>query len=154
MIGKVKKWLGIEGVKLEIRIPEGQSLSGGQLTGTLHFQSLQEQTVTGVYLVLIERYSRGRGEEQLIDEYELGRLAINETFTVTPNEEVVKPFTLAFEPLRSDVDEWGDRNMVNKNLAKFARWVRKATSAYRVEGEAKVQGVALNPYAKTAVELS
>ena len=72
MIGKVKKWLGIEGVKLEINIPEGQSLGAGRINGTLHFQSLQEQTVTGVHLVLIERYSRGRGEERLIDEYELG----------------------------------------------------------------------------------
>ena len=64
------------------------------------------------------------------------------------------PFELPFQALRSDVDEWGERNVINKNLAKVARWVRKASSAYRVEGEAKVQGVALNPFAKTEVELN
>ncbi len=154
MIGKVKKWLGIEGVKLEVRVPDGQQLSDGRISGTLHFQSLQEQTVTGVQIVLIEKYSRGRGEERLIDEYELGRLRLNETFTVTPEEEIVKPFSLAFEPLRSAVDEWGDRNLVNRNLAKMARWVRQADSIYRIEAEAKVEGVALNPYAKKTIELS
>ncbi|MEZ4984615.1 MAG: hypothetical protein R2795_06220 [Saprospiraceae bacterium] len=40
--------------------------------------------MTGIRVVLIERYSRGRWEEQLIDEYELGTLSLDGTFEVTP----------------------------------------------------------------------
>ena len=154
MIGKVKKWLGIEGVKLVVDIPEGQALANESLHGTLHLQSMNPQTVTGIRVVLIERYSRGRGEERLVDEYELGRTELNETFEVEPDTVIEKSFRLTFEPLRSDVDNWGDRNVFNRQFAKAARWMRNAESQYRVEAEAKVKGVALNPFDKKVVELS
>ena len=154
MIGRVKQWLGIEGVKLELNIPEGQALANGSISGTIRFQSMNPQTVTDIRVVLIERYSRGRGEERLIDEYELGSLKIKDTFEVSPEAPVEKSFHLAFEPLESDVDRWGSRNPVNRQIAKAARWFRKAESQYRVEAEAKVQGVALNPFDKKIVDLS
>jgi len=153
MIKKVKQWLGIEGVKLELNIPQGQSLSNKFISGTAHFQSMHEQTVTAIRLVLIERYSRGRGEEQLIDEYELGSIEINETFTVKPEEEIIKPFQISFNLMESEVDQWGNKNIVNKQLAKAARWVRKAQSQYRVEAEAHVNGVALHPFDKKIIEI-
>lgn len=153
MIGKVKKWLGIEGVKLVVNIPEGQALANESLHGTLHLQSMNTQTVTGIRVVLIERYSRGRGEERLVDEYELGRTELNETFDVEPDTIVEKSFRLSFEPLRSEVDNWGDRNVFNRQFAKAARWMRSAESQYRVEAEAKVKGVALNPFDKKVVDL-
>ncbi len=153
MIKKVKQWLGIEGVKLELNIPEDQILANKLITGTVHFQSMHEQTVTGTRFVLIEKYSRGRGEDQLIDEYELGSTEINETFTVQPDEEVIKTFNIPFSLMESDVDQWGNKNILNQQLAKAARWVRKAQSQYRVEAEAKVKGVALNPFDKKIVTI-
>ncbi|MEM7298128.1 MAG: sporulation protein [Bacteroidota bacterium] len=153
MIGKVKQWLGIEGVKLELDIPEGQALANGSISGNIRLHSMNPQTVTGIRVVLIERYGRGRGEERLIDEYELGSMELKETFEVAPDSPVQKPFHLTFEALESDVDRWGNRNMLNRQFAKAARWVRKAQSQYRVEAEAKVKGVALNPFDKKTVEL-
>jgi hypothetical protein len=146
MIGKVKKWLGIEGVKLEILLPEEVELNGRPLEGQLSFTSMNPQTVTHIRLVLIERDSRGRGEDKLVDEYELGRLEIKDTFTVPPGEDVRRNFRLPYQLIRSEVDEWGTRNPVNAQLAKAARWMRRVKSTYRIEAEAKVQGVALNPF--------
>ncbi|MEZ4984614.1 MAG: hypothetical protein R2795_06215 [Saprospiraceae bacterium] len=34
MIGKVKHWLGIEGIKLDIQLPAGQPFDAGQLQGS------------------------------------------------------------------------------------------------------------------------
>jgi hypothetical protein len=153
MIGKVKQWLGIEGVKLELDIPEGQALANESLKGRIRLQSMHPQTVTGIRIVLIERYSRGRGEERLIDEYELGSMELADTFEVHPDTPVEKTFHLAFKPVESDVDRWGNRNFVNRRIANAARWLRKAQSQFRVEAEAKVKGVALNPFDKKAVEL-
>jgi hypothetical protein len=154
MLGKVKQWLGIEGVKLVVDIPAGQALANASLHGTLQMQSMNPQTVTGIRIVLIERYSRGRGEELLVDEYELGRWELNETFEVLPETIVERNFDLHFEQLRSAVDEWGDANVINRQAAKLARWMRKASSQYRVEAEAKVKGVALNPFDKKVIDLS
>ena len=53
----------------------------------------------------------------------------------------------------ADVDRWGERNFLNRQLAKAARWSRKASSQYRLEAEARVKGVALNPFDKKVVEL-
>ena len=154
MIGKVKQWLGIEGVKLELDIPEGQMLTSGRLHGNIYLQSMNPQTVTGIRVVLIERYGRGRGEERLVDEYELGATELHETFGVEPGETVTKSFDLRFQVLQSAVDDWGSRNVINQQLAKAARWVRNAASQYRVEAEAKVKGVALNPFDKKVVKFT
>ena len=94
MIKKVKQWLGIEGVKLELKIPEGQSKSNKVITGEVHFQSMHTQTVSDIHLVLIERFSRGRGEERLINEYELGKIQIKGTFKVAPEAVIIKSFQI------------------------------------------------------------
>ncbi|NUO02231.1 MAG: hypothetical protein HUU01_16630, partial [Saprospiraceae bacterium] len=82
MFGKVKKWLGIEGVKLELLLPEEVSEKEGSVEGAILFQSMNPQTVTEIRIVLIERYSRGRGSEKLIDEYELGSIVIRQNIEV------------------------------------------------------------------------
>lgn len=153
MIEKVKHWLGIEGVKMELRIPDGQRLRDGALQGIIHLQSMHPQTVLGMRVVLIERYSRGRGEEQRIDEYELGTLEISDTFEVLPDAPVDKPFLLKFKPLDSELDAWGNKNAITGQLAKAARWLEKAQSQYRLEAEARVKGVALNPFDKKKITL-
>ncbi len=59
MIGKVKQWLGIEGVKLELMLPEEVYEKSGFVVGKILLQSMNAQTVSSIKLVLIERYSRG-----------------------------------------------------------------------------------------------
>ncbi|MEL7426236.1 MAG: hypothetical protein AAFN81_24800, partial [Bacteroidota bacterium] len=82
------------------------------------------------------------------------RLELKDTFEVLPEQLVEKEFTMTFEALESDVDRWGNRNVLNRQIAKAARWLRKAESQFRVEAEAKVKGVALNPFDKKVIELA
>ena len=88
MLGKVKKWLGIEGVKLELVLPEEVEAGPREINGSIRFQSLNPQIVTSIKIMLIEKYPRGRGKEKLIDEYELGVAEIRRTIEV-PAEELV-----------------------------------------------------------------
>ncbi|MEL6925778.1 MAG: hypothetical protein AAFO94_17160, partial [Bacteroidota bacterium] len=60
MFGTVKKWLGIEGVKLELVLPEVVNEKSGEIKGQIRFFSKNEQTVTAIRVVLVEKYSRGR----------------------------------------------------------------------------------------------
>ena len=148
MFGRVKKWLGIEGVKLEIVVDAEIDKRQNNISGKLRFQSLNEQTVNYIKVVLIEKYARGKGTDQLIDEYELGSIELNDSFKVPANEPVEINFVLPFTIAQSKVDEFGERNIFAKGIANAAKWVRGVRSAFRLEAEAKVKGVALNPFDK------
>lgn len=153
MLGKVKNWLGIEGVKLELVLPEGAQGANGRVEGVVRLMSMRPQTVTAIRIVLVERYSRGRGEERLVDEYQLGAITLTDIFEVPPGLPVERPFSLPYQRLLSEVDEFGQRNLLFGGVARLARLTRNVQSDFRIEAEAMVQGVALNPFDKQAVRL-
>ena len=153
MLGKVKKWLGIEGVKLELVLPEEVDAAAQEIYGSIRFQSLNPQTVTGIKIVLIEKYTRGRGKERLIDEYELGVTELHQTIDVPVEEAVEIPFRLPFSLVRSNIEEFGQKNLFFGGLAKAAKALRGVRSEFRVEAEAHVVGVALNPFDRKAIEI-
>ncbi len=146
MIGRVKKFLGIEGVKLQIIAPEVVSEAAGEVAGALRFQSMHDQTVTRIRIVLVERYSRGRGKDKMVDDYQLGETEMDLTFDVPAGEVVEKPFTLPFKVVRSDIEEFGAKNFLFSGLARMAKLSRNVRSDYRIEAEAYVRGTALNPF--------
>ncbi len=153
MFGKVKTWLGIEGVKMELSIPDKVSQKEEAIVGKLRFMSMNPQTVTYIKVVAIERYSRGRGEEKLIDEYEIGNIELRESFEV-PNENTLEiDFKLPFSIVKSDMEEWGARNILFGGLANVAKRINNVHSEYRLEAEAKVKGTALNPFDKKEIEI-
>lgn len=151
MIGRVKKWLGIEGVKLELLLPEELEGEERVLRARVRLQSLNPQVVRRIRIILIERYSRGRGKERLVDEYELGQVQIDHRLEVLPGEVRELPFELPFELVRSGMDDFGRRNLFFRGLAKAAKTINAVGSEFRVEAEAEVEGVALNPFDKKAI---
>jgi len=153
MFGKVKKWLGIEGVKVELIIPEQIKGADGQLNGVLRFYSMNEQTVKSLKVSLIERYTRGRKEEKLVDEYHLGTISMNKKIEVPADQAIEIPFKLPFELSKSEMDDIGDKNIVYGGLVKVGKWLNKVKSEFRVEVEAKVAGVALNPFDKKLIDV-
>lgn len=151
MIGRVKKWLGIEGVKLELLLPEQVEAETGVLNGRIRLQSLNPQVVYGIRIAMIERYSRGRGTERLVDEYELGRTELEHTLKVLPGETRELPFTLPFQVVRSNMEVFGKKNFLYKGIALVAQKANAVKSEYRIEAEARVEGVALNPFDKKTI---
>ncbi|NJB85393.1 hypothetical protein GGR26_001138 [Lewinella marina] len=149
MLGKVKQWLGIEGVKLELVLSPDFDPAMGSLSGRIRLTSKHAQTVSAIKIVMVEKYSRGRDEGQLVDEYELGRQIITDLIEVPADGIPVEiNFRLFFEPVASPVDEFGRRNPLFGGLAWAAKKLRNVNSEYRVEAEAQVQGVGLNPFDK------
>ncbi len=153
MIGKMKKWLGIEGVKVELDIPEFAFERVGAISGKLRFFTKHPQTVEHVRVKLVERYSRGRGKDKLVDEYVLGEVELTEPFEVRPEEMVDKEFLLPFTLLHSDMDRWQRSNPLTGGLVRVAKMLRKVRSDYRVEAEARVRGTALHPFDRKPVRI-
>ncbi len=152
MLGKVKNWLGIEGVKMEIETPDRIKLSDGIVKGAILFQSMNEKKVTKVKIELIEKYSRGRGKNKLINEYHLGLLEMNDELVIQANGQLRLDFKLIFNPKISPMDELG-RNLLLKGPVALAKMLKGAKSIYRLEVEAKVPGTALNPIAKKEINV-
>ncbi len=153
MIERVKQWLGIEGVKIEVEVPDEIAIHTGQLKGLLRLSSMSPQQVTHIRLALIERYGRGRGKDRLVDEHLLGELNIDGPFEVLPGEVMEIEFSLPFQHLASPADMWAQRSPLARPLIQLAKWVSKVEAHYRLEVEATVAGTALNPFVSIPVVL-
>jgi len=154
MFGKVKKWLGIEGAKMELILPEEIFESAGSITGKIRFRSMNEQRVVSVNLKLIEKYSRGRKKSRLVDEYILGEIELTDSFVIPVNEFVEIDFSIPFDFVKSEMDEMENKNIFAAGLVKAAKWASGVNSTYRVEAKAKVEGVALDPFVEKNLILS
>jgi hypothetical protein len=151
MFGKVKHWLGIEGVKLELLIPEEIDRNTSILNGKIRLASQNQQEVTQIKVVMIEKYTRGRGSEKRIDEYELGSITLRRNIEVPAEGAVEIDFSLPFELMDSEMDQIQRSNFLIGGVVKGLKLLEKVKSIYRIDAEAKVKGVALNPFDKKEI---
>jgi len=147
MFQKVKRWLGIEGVKVDIEMPLYFKLEAKQLAGRLKFSSMDDHTIQKVELKFIEKYKRGRGKSKLIDEYILGKIILVDTFQVSKEEETLLDFMLPFTSNPSAIEKFGNKNFLTRGLAYGARLLKGANSDYRLEVRVKVKDTRLDPIA-------
>ncbi len=150
MLGKVKNWLGIEGVKMEIDTPDRIRLRDGVLKGAILFQSMNDKKVTRVRFKLVEKYTRGRGKNKLINEYVLGEMEVNKDLEIKASGQLRMDFKLLFTPKISEMDQLG-QNILLKGPVALAKMIKGANSIYKLEVEAKVPGTALHPFAKKEI---
>lgn len=151
MFKKVKKWLGIEGVKLELILPEKVKRAAGVVKGKIRLSSMNDQTVDVIKVTLIERFSRGRKKEKLTDEYRLGEIQLEREIHISKDQPVVLDFSLPFELMKSEMDELEDKNLIFSGLVKIAKKLRAVNSEYYIEVEAKAKGTALHPFDKQMI---
>ena len=153
MLGKFKKWLGIEGVKVQLKVPSEINASDATIKGNLKLESLSEQKVSKVVVRLVEKYQRGRKKERLLDEYSIGEISFDQELTIQPEKPLSIDFTLPFQLRQSEIDEFGEKNVLTGGLAKLAKMAYSVNSSFRVEAEVFVEGVALNPFDKKFITL-
>ncbi len=149
----MKQWFGIEGVKVELDVPDEIIKQLGVVKGQLRFSTMKTQTVTAVKVTMIETYKRGRKEDKRIDEYQVGTVYLKEPFEIKAEEPLVLDFILPFELLKSEMDNFANKNFLTKGIAGLARMTRAVKSEFRVEVEADVDGTRLNPFDKKYVKI-
>lgn len=153
MLDKVKKWLGIEGVKLELILPETVQESNGVVTGQIRLFSMTQQKVSTIKVKMLERYSRGRKQDKLTDEYVLGVIEFNQELIIPREEYLDIEFTLPFEMKKSEMDAMGDTNPFIGGLVKLAKSFEGVKSDYFIQAEANVVGTGLNPFDRQVIIL-
>ena len=154
MFGKVKKILGIEGVKLELVIPEKINKDTGIITGFIKFSSLSDNNnIETIHLKMIEKYTRGRGDSKLINEYVMGEMTMYENIVISKNDIVEVPFQLDFVYSKSEMDKLQENNFFTSGLVKFAKKLRGVHSEFTIRAEASIKGTTLNPFDIKPVQL-
>ena len=154
MFGKVKKILGIEGVKLELIVPEKISSEVGIVTGIIKLTSLSDDNIVeGIHLKMIEKYSRGRGENKLINEYPMGELNRKEMISISKNDIIELTFELEFVHVKSEMDKLGESNFLTKGLVGLAKKARGVKSEYTIRAEANIKDTTLNPFDIKTIQL-
>ena len=153
MFGKVKRWLGIEGVKVELVLPEEVHVADGLIEGKLKFESMHTQTITHIRLMLTEKYIRGRWKNKLTDQYKIGEIELTEDIEVPANEVIMLDFELPFTYVKSDMDEFGDKNFVFKKVVDVAKALKNVKSEFYIEAEATVKGTALSPFDRQEIRM-
>lgn len=148
MLKRVKTWLGIEGVKIELLLPEMVKKSSGIVEGSVRLSSMNAQTVTSLHFKVIEKYYRGRRKSKLTDEYVLTEKEIPVLIDVPADEPIVYAFELPFDTIQSKMDELEGKNFILRGLVKTAKAIKAVKSEYRIEVQADVLGTALDPFDK------
>lgn len=154
MLRKIKTFLGIEGIRLEVNVPESVSLQAAQVDGIVECRTLHKQTLQYVVIQLVEIYTRGRRSNKRIDEYILGEKRISVDTIVEANEVVDIPFTLDFSRQDSPIERWQQKNPANKGLGAAAKWLHNAHSSYYIKVHASAEGSALSPFVQVEIKLT
>ncbi len=151
---KFKQWLGIEGIKIEVLLPEKIDLSDGQIIGQIRFSTMHTQRIARTKVQLVEKYSHGRRKNKRMSEFVLGEVFLDDEFMVYPEEPHVIDFVLPYKLIYSNMD----KNAVNGGFkgifAKMAKSISGVDSEFRVEATSKVSGTALSPFDRKIVNFS
>ena len=154
MFGNVKKILGIEGVKLELSVADEVKKEAGIISGIIKLTSLSDNNLLeSISIQIIEKYSRGRGDSRLINEYPMGSLVKKEKISIAKNDIIEIPFEMEFVYVQSEMDKIEDSNFMAKGLVKLAKKLRNVSSEYSLRAEAKIKGTTLSPFDVKAVKL-
>ena len=153
MFGKVKRWLGIEGVKVTMELPAAVKASLGVLEGHIRFETMHPQVVNHIRITLMEKYVRGRWKNKLADLYKLGEIELEEDIEVPADSPITIDFKMPFTLSKSEMDELADKNIVFRKLVNTAKAIKNVKSEFYVQVEAQVKGTALNPFDKQSIDI-
>lgn len=154
MIGKIKNYLGIESIKLDIVLPEEIHIDDETIIGKLIISSQRSQMIKSIEIKLVENYQRGRGKNKLINDYTAGKLTSNKSIKVEANKDITYEFKLPFKIQQSEMDKIGDQNFISRSFVKIAKYMHNVKSEYRIEAKASVQGNAVYPFIQKPIKFS
>lgn len=151
MFGTVKKWLGMEGTRIRLHTLPVYPNTVKTINGEIEVYAKQTETIQSIRLRFLEVYTRGKGEDKRIDEYELGIWVYDAPLTLINGERQLLPFKLAFEPLQSAMDRRAEKAPLLKGVVNLMKNLKGVQSDYRIEAEAIVQGNTWHPMARAKI---
>jgi len=153
MIGNVKKFLGIESVKIKLEAPEEIISTEGVLRGKVILNSMTKQTIKSIEIKLVEKYERGRQADKLINDYIVGRVRFDKEFKIEANKELAFKFEMPYVIVQSEMDKIGQTNFMIRACVRAAKYMHNVKSEFRLEASAKVKGNAISPFVSEEIKI-
>lgn len=154
MLRRIKNMLGIESVKLTLEVPDSLHVDAKEITGLIHMTTQNDAVVESISIRLIEKYTRGRKESKLIDEYVISKILVEERVELLKDEKVSLPFQLPFQLIQSPMDQLQSKNFFSKMIVGLAKKLKGVKSEYRILAELKIKGTVLQPFAETSIQIT
>jgi len=152
MFGPFKNFFGLDTVKLRLNVLEVYPREVTTINGEVELRSSSAQVVTAIDIRLLEVYTRGRGDDKRIDEYELGRWTHETRVAVGSAAPTSIFFAMPFEFVKSNMDEMGDKNFLLRGIAGLAKSFKGVHSDYYLVAEATVENGKLKPFVKNKIQ--
>ena len=155
MIGGFKKLLGIEGVSIELKLPEvivyNNKSEVNEVKGLLLITSKSDAVIKSVSFKLVEKYERGRKGSKLINEYTVGYAEMVGPIEIQKGEFIETAFVMPYRLKFSEIDQMGQSNFLMKGVSGLLKLAKGAKSSFRIEAEAYVEGTKLHPLSQKEI---
>ncbi len=153
-LDKVKNVFGIGGVKVKLQVPVEFSKNSDAIDGKIIFTSKSDKKIKDYEIELKEVYKTGRGENEKVKEFELGKIKFNQGFEIKAGETKEYDFSLPFQLLKSKNDQMKEQGGVLGALGKAGSLMDAEKSTYTVETSVSVEGTVFGPTDVKGIKLS
>ena len=141
MINTLKRFFGIESVKMEVLQIDNQAPN--LIMGLIQLSSLQEAQILSVQLELVEIYTKGTGKGKTVQEFVLGNSTRDEIFTLNAEEKKQIHFQMDYEQVKSKIDLAQEKNKFLFPLIRLAKVLKSVNSVFVLRVKTKVKGSAV-----------
>jgi len=142
---KVKQFLGIVGVKVELQVADIFSKTGNTIQGKVIITSKGQQQILSVEVGFEEVWRIGKGENETMKTFDLGEWKNSQEFLMMPGETKEFPFTLNYSMVKSENDRMMESSKVGKALGGLGKMMDGEKSNFWLKAMADVKGAAFDP---------
>lgn len=143
MVARIRQWLGIGGVNLQLIVDTNIPKDANQIIGKVLLTSKSDQHVLGITIKIFSSHQERHNNSTTTHRHELGRVQLNENFDIKPSEMKEIPFILTCQNPEGFLSTLRGMGGVMGALGNIVSVLDN--HRYYVEASANVKGTALQP---------
>lgn len=148
-MSRIKKFFGIEGVKVFFDETTKISLKENKVSGQLILKSKAPSTITSIKIEIVEQYQRGRKDDQRTSEFVLfSKIIIPNNLSVNPEKPLEIPFNYSIISNKSEMDLLEERHFLIQPFIGLAKRIYRVKSIYTITATLQVEGTGIQPFSK------
>ena len=152
---KVKKVLGIGGVKMKVEMPLVQFQKGsGEVSGKITLTTQTDQFIKDITVKVSEDWTTGRGDEKQTKTFTLGEVTVAQGFDIKAGETKEYSFKCPYQNIKSENDSLKEGGSVQKTLGKLGAFMDVEKSKYEVVVHCDVKGVLMSPSETIKIQMT
>jgi hypothetical protein len=150
---KIKQFLGIGGIKVELDLDPQITFKTTKLTGTITLTAKSDQLVKSITYKLEEEWTRKVGDETKTKHFTLGEKEITDEFTMKEGETKKISFELPIAFVKNNEDQLKEMGGAMGALGKLSALTDGQKSVFTFIAKPDVDGTFLDPSATQKMEL-